>query len=52
MTHDLLSRAPDERALQTRAAVGRANDEIRLITALAQIERVLDLGVLQPSFHR
>ena len=32
--------------------VARANDEIRLITALAQIERVLDLGVLQPSFHR
>lgn len=30
--------------------VARANDEIRLITALAQIERVLDLGVLQPSF--
>lgn len=30
--------------------VARANDETRLITALAQIERVLDLGVLQPSF--
>ena len=32
--------------------VARANDEIRLVTALAQIERVLDLGILQPSFHR
>ena len=32
--------------------VARANDEIRLITASAQIERVLDIGVLQPNFHR
>ncbi len=30
--------------------VARANDEIRLVTALAQIERVLDLGVLVPTF--
>jgi len=32
--------------------VARAHDELRLVTALAQIERVLDLGVLQPSFKK
>ena len=32
--------------------VARANDEIRLVTASAQIERVLDLGVLQPTFKK
>ena len=32
--------------------VARSHDELRLITALAQIERVLDLGVLTPTFTR
>ncbi|MSO43661.1 MAG: amidase [Candidatus Planktophila sp.] len=32
--------------------VAKANDEIVLVTALAQIERALDLGILQPSFRR
>ena len=30
--------------------VARAHDELRLVTALAQIERALDLGVLEPTF--
>ena len=30
--------------------VAKANDEIVLLSALAQIERALDLGVLTPSF--
>ncbi len=29
--------------------VARANDEIRLVSALAQIERALDLGILRPT---
>ncbi len=32
--------------------VARSGDEIRLISALAQIERALDLGVLQPTFKK
>jgi len=32
--------------------VARANDELRLVTALSQIERVLDLGVLNPTFKK
>jgi len=32
--------------------VSRANEETRLITAMAQIEHVLDLGVLTPSFTK
>jgi amidase len=30
--------------------VARANDEVRLVAAMAQIESALDLGVLQPTF--
>jgi amidase len=30
--------------------VSRANEEDRLIQAMAQIEKVLDLGILKPSF--
>ena len=32
--------------------VARAHDELRLVTALAQIERALDLGVLEPTFTK
>ena len=32
--------------------VARPNDELNLITALAQIERVIDLGVLVPTFKK
>ena len=32
--------------------VAKAMDEIRLITALAQIERILDIGVLEPTFKK
>ena len=32
--------------------VARSHDELGLITALAQIERVLDLGVLTPTFRK
>ena len=32
--------------------VSRANEETRLITAMAQIERVLDIGVLTPTFTK
>lgn len=32
--------------------VAKAMDEIRLITALAQIERTLDIGVLEPTFKK
>jgi amidase len=30
--------------------VARANDEVKLVAAMAQIERVLGLGVLEPTF--
>lgn len=32
--------------------VARAHDELRLVTALSHIERVLDLGVLVPTFKK
>jgi amidase len=32
--------------------VAKANDEISLVSALAQIERALDIGILTPSFIR
>ena len=32
--------------------VARANDEVRLVAAMAQIESALDLGVLQPTFTK
>jgi amidase len=32
--------------------VARANDEVRLVTAMAQIESALCLGVLQPTFTK
>ena len=32
--------------------VSRANEEARLIQAMAQIEKVLDLGILKPSFTK
>ena len=32
--------------------VAKANDEITLVSALAQIEHALDLGILTPSFIR
>ena len=32
--------------------VARSGDELRLVTALAHIERALDLGVLQPTFKK
>jgi hypothetical protein len=32
--------------------VAKANDEIVLVSALAQIERALDIGILTPSFIR
>ena len=32
--------------------VARGHDELRLVTALAQIERALDLGVLVPTFTK
>ena len=32
--------------------VARANDEVRLVTAMAQIESALGLGVLQPTFTK
>jgi amidase len=30
--------------------VSRANEEVRLISAMAQIEKVLGIGVLNPTF--
>jgi amidase len=32
--------------------VAPSHGELRLVTALAQIERVLDLGVLAPTFKK
>jgi amidase len=32
--------------------VSRANEEVRLISAMAQIEKVLGIGVLQPTFSK
>jgi amidase len=32
--------------------VARANDEVRLVAAMAQIESALSLGVLQPTFTK
>jgi amidase len=32
--------------------VARANDEVRLVTAMAQIESALGFGVLQPTFTK
>ncbi|CAB4718463.1 unannotated protein [freshwater metagenome] len=32
--------------------VAKANDEVNLVTAMAQIERALDIGVLTPSFKK
>jgi amidase len=32
--------------------VAKSHDELRLVTALAQIERILDLGVLVPTFKK
>ena len=32
--------------------VAKADDETLLVTALAQIEQILDIGALQPSFKR